>query len=120
MNACILYELDIWSEILLKYLKLKNCLFGATKIVKTSNKVKWFYSNDGSASFGAGWWSSLHDFAGIVVVFGVYNSSPCHSENRKVISLVFNERDPYDVNGNFASPEKKLVLSLVKQIQNFA
>ena len=64
-----------------------------------------FYFGYGIAFYGAGWWTSRIDFAGNVVIFGVHNSSSSHSENHNF--------------GNFGSPEKKLVLSLVKQIQNF-
>ena len=45
------------SNIPLNNFKFKKCLFGATNIVKNSNKAKWVYSGNGitfdSASYGA-------------------------------------------------------------------
>ena len=34
LNGYIVYDLDTWPKILLNNLKLKNCLFGTTNIVK--------------------------------------------------------------------------------------
>ena len=39
----------------------KNCLFGATSIVKNSNKEKWVYSAYGIAFDGKGEWSFGND-----------------------------------------------------------
>ena len=40
----IVYDLDAWSKIPLRNFTLKNCLFGATTIVKTNDKEKYVYS----------------------------------------------------------------------------
>ena len=42
-NVYVVYELDTSSKIPFKNFKLKNCLFGATNIVKNSDKEKWVY-----------------------------------------------------------------------------
>ena len=47
VNAYIVYDLDNWSKILFLNFILKNCLFGATKIAKNSDKNKWVYSCNG-------------------------------------------------------------------------
>ena len=43
VNVYVVYELDTSSKIPFKNFKLKNCLFGATNIVKNSDKEKWVY-----------------------------------------------------------------------------
>ena len=43
VNDYFVYELDTWSKIPFNNFKLKNCLFGATNIVKNSDKEKWVY-----------------------------------------------------------------------------
>ena len=83
-------------------------MFGATNIVKTSDKAKWFISSYGIAFDGAGPWIFVNDFARNVVIFGVNNSSSSHSENCKIIFLVFGERPPDGINGSFGSPEKNV------------
>ena len=45
-------DLDNWSKILLRNFTLKNCLFGATNIVKSSDKSKKVYSGYEIAFFG--------------------------------------------------------------------
>ena len=49
VNAYIVYELVTWPNNPLKNFTLKNCLFGATNIVKNSDKAKWVYSGYGIA-----------------------------------------------------------------------
>ena len=46
-NAYIAYDLDIWPKIPLNNFKWENYLFGATNIVKNSDKEKWVYSGYG-------------------------------------------------------------------------
>ena len=41
VNAYIFHELDAWPKVLLDNFKLKNCLYGATNIIKNSDKEKW-------------------------------------------------------------------------------
>ena len=40
VNVSIVFDLDTWPKILRNNFKLKNCLFGATTIVKNSDKEK--------------------------------------------------------------------------------
>ena len=45
----------------------------------------------------------------------------CHyNDNRKNDLLVLGEGDTFGINGSLGAPEKKLILILVKQRQNFA
>ena len=43
VNAYIVYDLDDRPKISCNSFKLKKCLFGATSIVKNSDKEKWVY-----------------------------------------------------------------------------
>ena len=64
-------------------LTLKNYLFGATDIVKNSDKDKWVYSGYGIAFGGKGTWNFGNDYAKNVTIFGVDNSSSSHADNHK-------------------------------------
>ena len=48
------YDLDNCSKLRLRNFILKNCLFGATNIVKNSDKSKYVYSGYGIAFDGKG------------------------------------------------------------------
>ena len=61
----------------------KSCLFGATSIVKNSNKGKWAYSDYGIAFDGKGTWDFGNDFARNGIIFVVDNSSSSHAYYRK-------------------------------------
>ena len=69
VNACIVYDLDNWPRNRLNKSILKNCLFGATNIVKNSDKNKYLYICYGIAFDGAGSWSSGNEFAGNDIFF---------------------------------------------------
>ena len=65
-------------------------------------------------------WSFSNNFAKNVVIFGVANSSLSHADNRKIKLLVLGEVSTDGVNYSVGAAGKKLVLTSVKQIQNFA
>ena len=44
VNVYIVYDLDAWTRNPANSFKLKNCLSGATNIVKSSDKEKYVYS----------------------------------------------------------------------------
>ena len=83
VNFYIVYDLEAWPKILLRNFALKNCLFGATNIVKNGNKEKYVYSGYGMAFGGEGEWSFGNDYARNVIIFGVGNSSSSHADNLK-------------------------------------
>ena len=62
----------------------------------------------------------INDFARDVVIFGVDNSLSFHTNNRKNKFSVLNERPTDSINNNTGASEKKLILALGKQRQNFA
>ena len=83
MNACIVYDLDAWPRNPNNNIKFKNCLLGATSIVKNSNKEKWVYCGYGIIFDGAGSWNFGNDFPRNVIIFGVDSSSLCYTDNCK-------------------------------------
>ena len=64
-----------WLKFPLKNFTLKKCFFGATNIVKSSDKDKWVFSGYGIAFFGRDCWNSSNDTGRNVIFFGVDNSS---------------------------------------------
>ena len=66
-----MYDLDAWTRNPTNNLKLKNCLFGATNIVKNSDKEKYVYSRCGIIFDSAGSWSFDNDFARNAINFGL-------------------------------------------------
>ena len=80
-NVNIVYDLDVWQKIPLWNFTIKNCLFGATSIVKNSDEKKWVCSGYGIAFDGKGEFIFGNDYARNVIIFGVDNSSSSHAEN---------------------------------------
>ena len=119
VNVYIAYDLDDWPRNPTNNFKFKNCLFGATNVVKNSDKEKYLYSGYGITFDSRDSWSFDNDFARNVIIFGIDNSSSSHSDNRKNNFLKLGEGPNYGINGNFGAPEKNLELILLKQTQNF-
>ena len=104
---------------------LKNCLFGTAKLTKSryiyKNAGKFTYNGRGIAfDDGKGYWSFDNDYARIAVTFIFDNSSSPHIDNLKNNFLVLGEGSIEAINGSVGATEKKIILTLVNQIQNFA
>ena len=119
VNVYIAYNLDAWPINPINNFKFKNLSFGATNIVKNSDKEKHIYSGYGITFDSAGSWSFDNDFAGNVIIFGIANSSSSHSDNRKNNFLILGGAPTYGINGSFGSPEKKFNINFTKVITNF-
>ena len=78
VNVYIVCDLDAWPRNPTNNFKFKNCLFGATYVIKNSNKEKYVYSGYGITYHSAGSWSFDNGFARNVIIFGVDNSSSSH------------------------------------------
>ena len=65
-------------------------------------------------------WSFDIKYARNVVIFVVDHSSSSHTDNRQNDFLVLVEGPTYVINDSTGTAENNLVLTLVKQIQNFA
>ena len=63
VNVYIVYDLDAWSKNLTNNFRFKNCLFGATNIVKKSDKEKYICSGYVLTFGSAGSWGFDNDFA---------------------------------------------------------
>ena len=72
-NVCIVYDLDAWRRNPTNCFKFKNCLFGATIIIKNIDKEKYMYSGYGITFDSVGSWSFDNDTARNVIIFGVDN-----------------------------------------------
>ena len=114
VNVYIVYRLDAWARNPTNNFKFENSLFGTTNIVKNSGKEKYVYSGYGITFDSAGSWSFENDFARNVIIFGVYNISSSHSDNRKNNFLILGEGPTYDIHGSFGSPEKKFNINFTK------
>ena len=118
VNVYIVYDLDAWPRNPTNNFKFKNCLFGATSIVKNSDKEKYVYSGYRITFDSAGSWTNRN-----VIIFGIDNSSSSHSDNLKNTFLVLREGLTFGINGSLVLKKlsiKILVLILVNQTQNFA
>ena len=75
MLALSIYDLAAWPTNLTNNFKFKNLLFGATNIVKSSDKEKYMYSGCGITFDSGGSWSTDNDTARNVIIFGVDTNS---------------------------------------------
>ena len=71
----IVYDLDVRPRIF----KFKNCLFGATSIVKNSGKEKYLYGGYAITFDSAGSWSFNNDTAIKLIIFGIDSNSSSHA-----------------------------------------
>ena len=87
-------------------------------VVKNSDKERYVYSGYGIKVDSAGSWSFDNDITRNIITFGANKSSSSH-DNRKNNILVLGECQTFEINGRFGLSEKKLVIILVKETQNF-
>ena len=119
VNVYTVYDLDAWPRNPSNNFKFKNCLFGATNIAKNSDKEKCLYSLYGITFDSTGSWSFDNEFARIIIVFGVDNSSSSHSDNRRNNFSILGEGPTYGISGSFGSPEKKFSINFTKANTKF-
>ena len=94
--------------------KFKNCLLGATNVVKNSDKENYVYSGYGIIFLSAGKCSFDNDIARNVIVFRIDNSSSSHADNRENNFFELGEGPAFRINGSFGSPEKKFSINFRK------
>ena len=68
-------DLDAWPRNPTNNFQFKNCLFGATNIVKNSDKENCVYTGYRIIFDSAGFWSFDNDTARNVIILSVDNSS---------------------------------------------
>ena len=83
VNVYIAYDLATWPRNPTNNFKCKNCLFGATNIVKNSDKEKYVYSGCAITFDSGGSWSFDNGTGRNVIIFVVDISSSSHVDNRK-------------------------------------
>ena len=93
----IVYELNNWPCIPTNSFPLKNCLFGTVKSVRNTIKNKFNYNGRGIAFYGVGSWGFGNHFTGNVL----------------------GKRTTDAINVRTGVAQKKFVLILVKEMQNF-
>ena len=116
-NVYIVYGLDAWPRNPTHNFKFKNCLSGATSVVKISYKEKYVYSGYEITFDSAGSWSFDNDIARNVIIFDLDNSLSSHADNCNNNFLVLGEGLSFGINGRLVHQGKSLVLVLVKQTQ---
>ena len=105
-----MYDLDAWPRNSTSNFKFNNCFFGASNIVKNSDKENYVYSGYGITFDSTSSWYFDNDFARNGIIFGVDNSpSSSHSDNRNNNFLILGESPTYGINGSFESPGKKII-----------
>ena len=97
----MVYDLNYWPKLPLRNFTLKECLFGATNIVKNSDREKYVYSGYRIEFDGKGSWSFSDDFARNVIIFGVDNSSSSHTVSIRNDFLILGGGDTFSINGTF-------------------
>ena len=109
VNVYIVYDLDAWPINASNNVKVENCLFAVTNILKSSDKEKHVNSGYG-IRFDSAWsWGFDDDFVRKVIIFDTDNNSSHHSDSHKnnfSILLI------YGTNGSFGSPKKKIFLRI--------
>ena len=83
VHVYIVFHLDTCPRNPNNNFKFRNWLFGATNIVKNSDKEKYVYSGYGITFDSEGSWRFDDDFASNLITFEADNSSSSHSENKK-------------------------------------
>ena len=106
VNVCIAYELNDSPKNPSINFKLKNYIFGATNIIKNSDKEKYVYSGYGITFDSADCWSYGNDTVRNFIISGVDNSSSSHSDNHKNNFLILGKGPTFGINESFGAPEK--------------
>ena len=101
VNVYVASDFDPWPINFTNNFQFKNSLFGATNIVKNSDKEKYVYSEYRITFDSGGSWSFNNDTARNAIIFGADNSSSSHSFNRKKKFLILCEGPTFGINGSF-------------------
>ena len=87
---------------------MKNCLFGATNIVRNSYKERYVYSCQRIAFDGKGEGSFDKDYAKNYIIFSIDNGTSPHADNLNNNLILLGEGDTFGINRSFGAPEKKV------------
>ena len=84
------------------------------KLTRNAIKSKFTYKVWGIAFYGESSWDFGNDFARIVVIFGVDNNSPSHTDNQKNNFLVLGEGPADSINDSTCASEKEFSINFIK------
>ena len=113
VNVFIVYNVDAWPRNPTNNIKFKNCLFGATSVVKNCDKENYMYNGYEITFDSAGSWGFDNDYARIVRA--VDNISLSHADNRTNNFLVLVEGPFIGINKwRFHSAEKTFSINFNK------
>ena len=89
-------------------------MFGATNLVKNSDKGKYVYNGYGIAFDEKGEWRFGNDYAGKAIIFGADNSSSSRADNLKNNFSVLGKGYTFGINEGFIAPEKTFGVNFSK------
>ena len=95
-------------------------MFGATNIVKYSDKSKYIYRAYEIEFDGAGTWNFSNNFSRNFVIFSVDDSSSSNTDNRKNNFLELGEGTNDDRNDSVSATGKKYNIKFTKAKKKFA
>ena len=111
--------MDDWTKNPTNNCRFKNYLFGATSIVKNSDKENYVCCGYGITFNSRDCWSFDNDNARNVIIFGVDNSSSSHVDNRKNNFLMLGLGPTFRINGSFGLSEKKISINFTGATTKF-
>ena len=95
-------------------------MFGASNIVRNSDKNQWMSIGYGIAFVGGDWWRFNNDTARNVIIFGADNSSSSYVDNLKNKFLILGLAPTFGINGSFDESEKKFTINFTKVNTKFS
>ena len=119
VNAYIVSEFSAWPSIPTNNFIFKNCLIGATSIVKNSDKEKYVNSGYGITFDSVGSWKFSNETTKNVIIFAVDSSSLSHVDNCKNNFLILSLGPTCGINGKLGSAEKKFSINFTKSSTTF-
>ena len=114
VNVYIFYDLVGWPRNPTNNFKLKNCLFVAFNLVKSSDKEQYVHNGYGITFDSASSWSFVNGTTRKVITFDVDNSLSSQVYNCKNNFLILDLRPTFRTNGSLGSPVKKFSINFTK------
>ena len=118
VNIYIVYEINANHNIS-SYLTLKNCLFGAVKLIKNIDINEHKYSGYGIGFDGKGTNSVGNGCGRVFITFGVEMSSTMHVDNKKKDIAILREGPSKGLDGTKLTAEKKHSINFAENNKKF-
>ena len=114
VNVYTAYDLAAWPRNPTNNFKFKNCLSGATSIVKNSDKEQHVHSGYSITFNSTDWGNFGNGTARNFIIFGIDKSSSSHVDNHKNNFLILGLDATFGINGSFSLQEKKFSINFTK------